>query len=413
MRIRYLAGLVCLLTAAEVNAQPAAPPTLPAGPQQMLPAPDSPASNIDLGTGTESWKMSGPRFWVNGEYLLWFIRPVRTPDLIQTVPSSVALNSFAAGTSLPPGSTTRFFPTSKNLDFGAFSGVRGTVGTTFEHFGVEASYFFLGEQTKSASLFNSGVPVSVAETYFRAGTGTPISLLASLDGISSGGISASVSSKLDGAELNARLPFYNFLTDSTDAIVGFRYFNLEEKINTSFRSDFPNGNSVHVRDSISTKNQFYGGQVGLNGKINGVERGLGFDATGKLALGGVRQQATLEGSNTIFTPGQPADVERGGLFARGASQGTFTRDKFAMIYEQTFNATYNFNQWAQVYFGYSIIYISSVQRPGEAIDRVVNDSRARFIANPPMNNTVDRPAFRWNANDFWTQGMTFGLRLQY
>lgn len=106
-------------------------------------------------------------------------------------------------------------------------------------------------------------------------------------------------------------------------------------------------------------------------------------------------------------------MERGGLFARGASQGTFTRNKFAMIYEQTFNVTYNFNQWAQVYFGYSIIWISSVQRPGEAIDPVVNDSGVRFIANPPQGNTLNRPAFHWNANDLWTQGMTFGLRLQY
>lgn len=412
MRIRYLVGLVCLLTAAEVSAQPAAPAAPPVGPQSTLLAPE-PASNIDLGTGSDSWKMNGPRVWVNGEYLLWWISPLNSPDLIQTVPSAIALNSFAAGTSLPAGSATRAFPESRQLDFGAFSGIRGTVGVSFDNFGLEASYFFLGEQTKSASLFNNGVPVSVAESYIRAGTGIPISLLASLEGQSSGGITSSISSKLNGAEINARLPFYNFMTDSTDAIVGVRYFDLQEKLNISFRSDFPNGNSVQIRDSVSTKNQFYGGQVGLNGKINGVERGLGFDSTGKLALGGVRQQATLEGSNTIFTPGQPPDVEQGGLFARGASQGTFTRDKFAMIYEQNFNVTYNFNQWAQVYFGYSIIWISSVQRPGEAIDPVVNDSGVRFIANPPQGNTLNRPAFHWNANDLWTQGMTFGLRLQY
>jgi hypothetical protein len=34
------------------------------------------------------------------------------------------------------------------------------------------------------------------------------------------------------------------------------------------------------------------------------------------------------------------------------------------------NFTYNFTTWSQVYVGYSIIWLSSVQRPGEAIDTV-------------------------------------------
>ena len=54
MRIRYLAGLVCLLTASQVSAQPAAPAAPP--PQSTLLAPE-PASNIDLGTGSDSWKI--------------------------------------------------------------------------------------------------------------------------------------------------------------------------------------------------------------------------------------------------------------------------------------------------------------------------------------------------------------------
>ena len=36
-----------------------------------------------------------------------------------------------------------------------------------------------------------------------------------------------------------------------------------------------------------------------------------------------------------------------------------------------------------------------------------------LIQSVSRANNVNRPAFQWQANDFWTQGVTFGLRLQY
>jgi hypothetical protein len=401
MRRVCLAAFACLLSAATATAQPPAAEVPPAEP---IPA-------FDL--ADNAWKMCGPRAWASAEYLLWWVRPMNTPDLIQTVPSDVALRAVVAGTTLPAGSTSRYFPDESPLKFGAFSGVRGNFGVNFDRFGLDASVIYLPEITKSGGLSTTGSPLSVGQSYIRAGTGTPITLLASLNGISTGGITSDVSSKLWSADGNVRLPFYNLFTDSTDAIVGFRYFDLQEKLNTSFRSDLATGTTVLINDSVDTKNQFYGGQVGLNGRINGVERGLGFDSTGKLALGGMHQSATLNGSNTFLNPGLAPDTEAGGLYARGANLGHFSRDRFAMIYEQTFNVTYNFNSRSQVYFGYSIIWVSSVMRPGNAIDPVVNDSGVRFIANPPAGNTANRPAFSWNAGDFWAQGMNFGFRLQY
>ncbi|MFO0801734.1 MAG: BBP7 family outer membrane beta-barrel protein [Gemmataceae bacterium] len=405
MRRSLISGYAFLLTASMAAAQPPAALTnLPL--EEAAPAPN-------LGAATADWSMQGPRIWANAQYSLWWITPMNAPDLIQSVPSGIALQSVAGNSTLPAGSTTRYFPETRQLEFGAFSGVRGTVGVNFDRFGLEADYLYLPTVTKSSSLVNAGVPVSAAQSYIRAGTNTTISLLSSLEGQASGGIRSDVSSQLWGAELNARLPFYNFLTDTTDAVVGFRYLDLQERINLYTRSDLTGGNSVIIQDSIRTQNRFYGGQIGLNGKINGTSKGIGFDTTGKLAVGAVQQQAVLEGSNTFLTPGAAADTERGGLYARGGALGAFNRDKFAMIYEQTFNVTYNFTERTQVYIGYSIIWISSVMRPGEAIDQTINDSGVRYIAGAPAGSTQNRPAFSWNANDFWAQGLNFGLRLQY
>lgn len=417
MRKALLTGLTGLLTAAGAAAQ--SPPALSPAAAASAPASLPPATvpNVttvpDLGTPAEDWYMHGPRFRATVQYSLWWITPMNTPDLIQGVDSAIAVQSITDGTPLPAGAAVRLFPETRQLDFGAFNGGRANFGVNFDRFGVEVDFLYLPQVTKSSDLYNSGVPISLAQSYLRAGDNTPISLFASLDGSYSGGIRAEASSRLYGAEINARFPFFNLFTDATDTVAGFRYLDLQEQLNINSRSDFSNGNSLTIQDSIHTTNRFYGAQLGLNGRVNGVRRGLGFDTTGKLALGGVHQEASLSGSNTYLIPGQPADTENGGLYARGAAIGNYSRDKIAMVYEQTFNLTYNFDERCQVFFGYSIIWISSVMRPGEAIDPYINDSNVRFVAGAPAGSTLNRPAFSWNANDLWTQGMNFGLRLQY
>src|SRR5207253_2460959 len=128
----------------------------------------------------------GPQAWGSVEYLLWFVTPQNVPPLIQTVPAAVALG----GGTLPPGSAGTFFPTTRQLEFGAFSGVRGTAGYMFDRLGVEVSGFYLPQRTKDAALFSSGVPFSVAQPYISAGTGQPTSLFSSLAGQYTGGTTA-------------------------------------------------------------------------------------------------------------------------------------------------------------------------------------------------------------------------------
>jgi hypothetical protein len=401
------------ITLASETAPPAAlPGAAPPAPSIVVPPSDPlPVTALDGIANSNPWAMNGPRAWFNAEYLLWWTTPMNTPGLIQTVPTATALGVFGTNSSLPPGAATQVFPDSK-LNFGAFSGARLSGGMNLDGFGVDASVFYLPQKTSSATLFNDGTPYSIAETYIRAGTGQPVTLLASLAGQANGGISSTITSRLYGADANVRLPFFNLFTDYTDALVGFRYFNLQDSISTNLQSNLASGASLQVQDSIQTHNNFYGAQVGLSGVINGCDRGFGLNATGKLGLGDMRETAILNGSNTIALPGAAPSTQAGGLYTSGLNNGTFSRDRFAMLYEQNVNLTYNFNRWTQIYVGYSIIWVSSVQRAGEAINPVINDSNLRFIANAPANNTPQQP-FQWKANDFWAQGITFGMRLQY
>lgn len=408
MRSGFLAAFAGLLAAAPALAQPAplaATLTDPDRPVTFTPAPSDLASDV-LTNPTPVYR---PRVWASADYLLWWITPQNTPDLIVSVPAAIAATQ---RDNLPPGATTRAYPVGRQLDLGKHSGVRLNAGADFDGFGVQGSGFWLETKTGGASLYNAGFPSAIGLNFVGANSGRPTVLFLSIPNLYAGGVSVLADQQAYGAELNLTRPTFAFLTDYSDLIAGFRYFDLSESIQRLGQADLPTGVRLDVQDIIRTQNRFFGGQVGIHGRAGAIDRGLGVDMTTKLGLGGVRQTAEITGANQ-FTPtfGAP-DRENLGLFARPFNLGTFTRDKFAATIDLNLNLTYNFTRSFQVFTGYSLFYLSSAIRPGEAVDSVINEARVRFISNPTPG-TVDRPAFTWRANDVWVQGISFGAKLQF
>jgi hypothetical protein len=402
MRTILLAGIIGLSAAGAAHAE--SPPVLPPGtPAPAAAAPCPAPVEGALATLTEYSGSSGPRLWATGDYMVMWYTPMRTPPLIQAVPSA-----FVGSTS--PDVVTTVFPENNRVNFGAFNGLRGFVGVGFDRFGVEVGGFVLERLQETGSLFTNGTPFAVAQGYIAAGSGVPTSLFASLPGEYSGGVAAAAESRLWGVEGNMRWSWYAFISNANDLILGFRYLDLQESLAIESPSFFPDGDVITVRDSIRTRNMFYGGQLGFNGRLGGFDRGLGLDLSTKGAVGGVAQRADLVGSNSFISAGVD-DTEAGGLYARGSNAGSFSRSKIAYLHDVDVKLTYNFNPYIQVSFGYSLIYLSSVMRPGNAIDPVVNDN-IRFVAAPTPSN-LDRPAFSWRAEELVVQGMTFGARVQY
>ncbi|AWM41526.1 hypothetical protein GobsT_74200 [Gemmata obscuriglobus] len=404
MRVKLIATAVFLLTASGVRAEP--PRLLSAEPAPAwtdtgtTPAP----ATVSIPTETRPFPMVGPQFWASGDYVLAWYTPIRTPPLIQAVPAALANQSTSNG-------AVTLFPENNRINFGAFNGIRASVGANFEKFGVEVGGFVLERQGESSSFFNNGNPVALGQGYISAGSGLPTTLFASLPGQYSGGVSAAAQSRLWGLDGNIRRAWYTFLFDTTDVLVGFKYLDLHESLTVYSPSVFPSGGVISSSDSVRTSNRFYGGYVGINSRL-GNERGFGLDLTSKSGLGGVAQRAELVGSNSFIPAGGAADIEPAGLYARGLNAGTFTRSKVAYTQDFDLKLTYNFNPWFQVSFGYSLMYMSSAIRPGGAIDAVVNDSNVRFVAQPTPS-TLARPAFAWRTDGLTVNALTFGARLQY
>jgi hypothetical protein len=173
------------------------------------------------------------------------------------------------------------------------------------------------------------------------------------------------------------------------------------EIRTNFTSDIPSINST--TDYFRAKNQFHGGMLGLSGE---VRRGcLSFKGLGKIGFGNMHQSMLIDGSNSFDLGGGPL-VTTGGLFTQTTNIGKFTRDHFAYIPEMQLTVGYQLTDAFRVTAGYDFIYWSNVILAGEQVDRSVNTLLFGGMAGVPGEQ---RPAFDWQASDFWAMGLNFGV----
>lgn len=361
--------------------------------------------------------LTGPQIWGGAEYLVWFVKNQPTPPLIEVLPPAQSVIT-TTPTATANAREFQVYPGNQgSLKFDAQNGVRGTVGVQFQpSLGMDFSGFYLERKGDGASYAGTGLPGTpgVARGYIQAGTGNVIHLFSALPGQYSGRVDAAADTQLWGLDGNVRIDWYRFLVDKCDLLVGFRYLDLQEGLTIDDQSTLPDGTGLATHDSFRTRNQFYGGQTGLHAQLGGYGR-LWMDGLFKVALGGVHQRVDVVGSNDVIINGA-LDRETGGLYARGANLGTYTRDKFAAVGELGFRIGYQITPNLRAHVGYNIIWLSAAARPGQAIDPTVNDTNVRFIANPTNNQSnAQSPAFSWTraSGDFWAQGLTLGVTGSY
>lgn len=349
-------------------------------------------------------------FWVNGEYLLWWSRSMGTGELVTQVPAGQVGNNAALGEKL--------FPDTRKVQFGHQNGVRVSGGVQLtECYSLEGSFFQLENKVEGNSFGGSGLPGTngLGRLYFPAGGANGRILYSALPGQYSGQIVVEPSTKLWGVDANLGIDTYHLFADHNRLLVGFRYADLAERLTVTDASTFPSGRVNSVQDVFATRNQFYGGQVGVHSTFYGGSA-WSFETIGKFGFGGVRQHVEVFGGNTNIDPAGVVDREVGGLYARPSNSGIFERNKGAVSLDLTLTLGYQVTPRVRTTFGYGIFYLSSVVRPGGAIDRVVNDSAIRFVsAADRTQSAAVRPAFDWGraATDYWAQGLNFGVTVGY
>ena len=182
-----------------------------------------------------------------------------------------------------------------------------------------------------------------------------------------------------------------------------RYLYLNENLLfTENENDLPDsegnpGNSLLLHDNFVTYNHFYGAQIGLE-----VESRVGplvFTATGKIAAGETTQMIKIQGDTTLTEPGGIVVTDQTrGLLVQPSNLGQFDRNRFGVVPELAANLAWEFNDHLKVSVGYNFLFWSSVVRPGEQIDPVVNIGA---VGDTGQLGSVARPGALFHSTGFW------------
>jgi hypothetical protein len=347
-----------------------------------------------------------------------------------------------------PG-TTVLIGGGQTINYGPASGARFTFGGWLDScgtVGVEGSGFWLGRVSSQSSVSaNSAGSPLISVPFFDVTTSMESAYFISLPGFVTGSVVVNSTSELWGAEISGVYNLYRSDTMVADALVGFRYADLLEKLSIDTASTavgpgvadifFAGGfvgfpTTVATTDSFQTRNQFYGGQIGA--RASACYDRFSLDLTGKVALGANEQTINISGSTSTYlpgtsgpTPGAPPffgppgppafATAPGGLLALPSNSGHFTETKFSVIPEIELRLKARVWRNLSAFVGYDFMYWSEVVRPGDQIQHAINPLQSPSNPNlvyapgtPPALPTVP-----FHESSFWAQGLTFGVEFKY
>ncbi len=403
--------------------------TQPAFPQDSLFGPEV----ADVGAAGSGG--SAAQYWLRAEYLLWWTKGSRLPPIVTTGQPGATPLPGALGQA-----DTRILYGDDGGTGRPRSGGRFTGGLWLDcchTVGVEGSYFFLADRNTrfdAASDATLGSPL-IARPFFDVLTGRQNAQLVAFPalaggttplpaggaGLASGDIHASTYSRFQGADVNAFCCLCTGCNYSVQALAGFRYLQLNEgfdvrestRVNPALPAGAPffGGSTIAIADQFDTRNNFYGGQVGLRGE---VRRGAFFlAAQAKVALGVTHQTVDILGSTAITPAGGPTVVTPAGFLASGSNSGHYVRDRFSVVPEVGVNAGVQVTDNLRAFVGYNFLYWSSVVRPADQIDvglsgtQIPTDTRFNPAAGPA------RPGGPIRDTGYWAQGISFGVELRF
>jgi hypothetical protein len=360
---------------------------------------------------------SGPGqslIYARAEYLMWWFKEDRLPPLVTTGPDEPNGMSGILGM---PGTVVLFGGSGVGGD--VRSGARLTVGTWLDDdcdMGVEASGFFIGQRSYRFVANSNTFPV-LARPFFSLNAMAESAQEATTPGRSVGRVSVGGPSSLWGAEIDLRCNLCCDESGRLDFLVGPRYVQLDERVQIqesllglAGAGPFA-GSQIQVNDRFDTRNRFFGAQAGLDYRLSRGPWSL--DLLGKLALGETHQVVNIAGGQVIVSPTGAVTTANGGLLALPSNSGKFTRDRFAVLPELGVTLGWQVTDWCRLSAGYSFLYWSSVVRPGEQIDRVLDVTQIpNFMSNARPTDTL-RPAATVRDTDFWAQGINFGVEFRY
>jgi hypothetical protein len=367
--------------------------------------------------------------WAGVEALWWWEKKQPLPANLVTTGLASDTRPGALG---QPNTVVVFGP--GGVSYGAFSGLRAFAGVWLDAhriLGLDVSGFVLEDRGSAFGISSTpgGNPL-LAVRHLDVPTGTPDAFLIATPGNGgsvgpfAGGVAVRTESQLWGIDQNVLHAFCWSPCFHLVGLTGFRYLDLNDSVTILTRKNALGssaalflGNSYPApaleltSDHFRGRNQFFGGQMGLQAEwfFNRFFLGL----TGKLALGQTDEVTNVLGISTMQPQNARPLTASGGLFALPGNSGRFRNRDFGVVPEVQVQGGVQLAPWCRVTIGYDFLYWSRVLRPGEQIDLTVDSRQVPTDPAFKAGTTAGPPRPLANRTDFWAQGLTLGLAFSY
>jgi hypothetical protein len=358
------------------------------------------------------------RFWVRGEYLMWWTKGMYVPPLVTTSPQGTSDDD--AGVLGRPDTRILFG------DEGLFDQVRwGTrlqVGAWLgdcQCYGVEGEYFALGDETVRFQRQSNGDPI-LARPFFNVLSEEQDSELVAYPDLIEGTVTVGALTELESAGVRARINLRSACCCAVsgcgecspsaarvDLLLGYRFLHLDEDlwVREDLNSLLPVAPAAfQINDRFDSENAFHGGEIGLLLESQGCR--WSWEILAKVALGNSHEVVRIDGDTAITLYGVPSPYPAG-ILAQRTNIGEYADDEFAVVPEVGITVGYQLTCRLRATFGYSFIYWNDVARPGEQIDLGLNPNL--FPPEQVPFSGPLRPAFAFQHTDYWAQGLRFGV----
>lgn len=360
------------------------------------------------------------RLWVRGESLLWWTKGVHVPELVTTSDNNTSYDR-AGQLGL---STTHLLFGNQDVNGSSRPGGRISFGlrpTECTPWGVEATYFQLGNDVTRYDISSTGYPI-LARPFYNlslsttsgSGDANVLAFRNTTGVVQTGDVHVAADTRLYGVEVLFRRQLYNLCTSQLDLLAGWRYMQLRDSLAISSHTDVVDpqdildvdaGTTIDVLDQFQTQNLFNGGEIGLVASTQFCRWSL--EAMMKVAIGNTRSRVALSGSTVTTDPAGEATTTASGLLVLPSNSGILQRDAFTMIPEFGLTVGYDLTCRLRATMGYSIMYWGKVARAGDQINLDINPTQVDTLTG------AARPNMPFVTNDFWAQGMNFGLEYHF
>jgi hypothetical protein len=281
-------------------------------------------------------------------------------------------------------------------------------------YGVDVGFLWLAGQTAPFSASSQGSPI-LARPFFDTILGSENSLLFAFPGVASpGSITASASShEFYGIHADLSENIYKTPNFRLDALGGYRYLHLSEQLNIQ-HSFFPAaggafvpGTEILAVDQFGTLNEFQGGEIGFKGQWFSDRWSL--DVITKVAVGNLHRNVLIDGNSVVTAPGAAPAPSVGGLLALPPNIGSHPSNETVVAPEAGLNLGWNLTSSLRLRFGYSVLVLTGVARPGDQVNLNINPN---FVA-PPTTGGPNLPSFQLQTINLWVQTLNMGLEFRY